>query len=179
MSTTGNEDKTQDAKEKVFEHFFKNNYSRLYYYALHYISDSEVCKDIVSEAFRYLWEKADVIDPETVLSYMFTHVRNLCIDHLRHIEVEESYAKSYTKMVSEINEEEWEETEIRIKRIMQIIETLPPQTKFIMEQNYLHKMKYKEIAEVMNLTESGVRKHIMKGLDIIRKEFSVKYKKGK
>lgn len=168
----------QATKEKEFERFFAENYSRLYYYALHYISDSEICKDIVSESFRYLWEKLDAVRVDTMLTYMFTHVRNLCIDHIRHAEVENSYLNSQLNFVSEMDDESWKETEIRIEQIMQVLDTLPSQTKFIMEQNYLHKKKYKEIAEIVGMTESGVRKHIMKGLDTIRSYFSVKYKKG-
>jgi RNA polymerase sigma-70 factor (family 1) len=173
-----NENNTQEEKEKVFECFFKNNYSRLYYYALHFIPDSEVCKDIVSEAFRHLWEKVDIANVDSLLSYMFNHIHNLCIDHIRHDEVKSRYVESYLNTVSEMDEKEWEETELRILRIMEIISELPEQTKFVMEQHYLYKKKYKEIAEAIGLTESGVRKHIIKGLDIIRKDFSVKYKKG-
>lgn len=165
-------------KEKFFENFFKENYSRLYYYALHFIPDSEICKDIVSDAFRHLWEKTEEIVPETILSYMYTRIRNLCIDHIRHGEVEESYINEHLKLASEMDDEAWIETEIRIQQIMKIIETLPPMTRFVMEQKYMQRKKYKEIADILEITESGVRKHIMKGLDVIRKEFSVKYKKG-
>lgn len=165
------------SKEKMVEEFFKENYSRLYYYALHFIQDSETCKDIVSDSFKLLWEKFDSIKKETILTYMFTLVRNSCIDHIRHTKVENSYLDFHINYI-ETDEADWKRTEKRIQQVMQIIETLNPQTKFIMEQKYIHKKKYKEIAEIVGLTESGVRKHIMKGLDTIRQFFSVKYKKG-
>ena len=109
---------------------------------------------------------------------MYTRVRNLCIDYIRHSEVEESYVNEHLKLVSEMDDEDWIETEGRIQKVMEIIETLPPQKRYIMEQKYLHRKKYTEIAEMVEITESGVRKHIMKGLDVIRKHFSVNYKKG-
>jgi RNA polymerase sigma factor (sigma-70 family) len=163
--------------ERIFEDFFRKNYSRLYYFALHYINDSETCKDIVSEAFRFLWEKKETVVSTTMLSYMFAHVRSLCIDSIRHADVEDSNAESYMQSILDMNETDWSEMEDRIQVILQIIEGMPSQTKFIMEQHYLYKKKYKEISEIISLTESGVRKNIIKGLDIIRESLNVKYKK--
>lgn len=176
-ATEKNETIADRHKTTIFERLFKENYTRLYYYALSFIPDPETCKDIVSESFRVLWERFDSIKQETMLSYMFAHVHNLCIDHIRHQEVESSYATSYLKIVSEMSSNDWSEQEEKMERILKIINGLPPQTKFVMEQCYLYKKKYREVAEILGLTESGVRKHIMKGLDTIRNEFSVKYKK--
>jgi RNA polymerase sigma-70 factor (ECF subfamily) len=178
MSREDNQGHSENWRDELFENFFRENYSRLYYYALHFIPDSEICKDIVSDAFRHLWEKAEDVVPQTVLSYMFTYVRNQCIDHIRHSHVEDSYVNEHLNLVSEMDDDAWEDTEGRIEKIMQIIDNLPPLTRLVMEQNYLHRKKYKEIAEMIEISESGVRKHVMKGLEIIRKEFSVNYKKG-
>ena len=46
--------------EREFATFFKENYSRLYYYALHFIPDPEVCKDIVSDSFHFMWERIGI-----------------------------------------------------------------------------------------------------------------------
>ncbi len=178
MGKKENIDDTLYSKKNYFENLFRENYSRLYYYALHFIPDSEICKDIVSEAFKHLWEKNEKIKPETILSYMYTCVRNLCIDHIRRAEVADTFINDHLNLMSEMNDEEWQETEARIQKIMEIIETLPPTTRIVMEQKYLQQKKYSEIASMIEMTESGVRKHIMKGLDTIRKQFSVNYKKG-
>ncbi len=165
-------------KGKVYEDFFKEHYTHLYYFALHFVSDTEVARDVVSDAFRSLWEKIDAINYDTMMSYMLTCVRNLCIDHIRHEETKCVYINSYESLASELDADDWREMENRCSDVMREMDLLPEKTKFIMEQNYLYKKKYKEIAEMTGLTESGVRKQIMKGLDIIRSKFSVKYKKG-
>jgi RNA polymerase sigma-70 factor (ECF subfamily) len=81
-------------------------------------------------------------------------------------------------MLLEWNDEEHQESEERIAAIMKLIDEMQEPTHTIMEQCYLYKKKYKEVAQMVGLTESGVRKHIMKGLDKIRAFFNVKYKKG-
>lgn len=164
--------------KKEFELFFKENYSRLYYYALRYIPDSEVCKDLVSDSFHYMWERIDTFRADTALTYMYTHVQRLCIDYIRRSDMKEANIPSYLAMLQEWNAPQQKESEERIRIIMRLIEEMPSTTRLVMEQCYLYKKKYKEVAEMCGLSESGVRKHIMKGLDIIRSFFSVKYKKG-
>ncbi len=115
---------------------------------------------------------------DTALTYMYTHLQRLCIDYLRKQERTESNKQSYLSEVRNWNGAEDREKEERIKTIMRLIEQMPPQTRSIMEQCYLEKKTYREVALLTGLTESGVRKHIMKGLNTIREYFSVNYKKG-
>lgn len=166
------------ALKSDFERFFKENYLRLYYYALRFIPDAEICKDIVSDSFYFMWERIDTFRMDTALTYMYTHVRHLCIDYIRRSEMKEVNIPSYLSMLREWNASDWRESEERIKVILKLIEEMPPSTRQVMEQCYLYRKKYKEVAEMTGLSESGVRKQIMKGLDIIRSYFSVKYKKG-
>lgn len=172
------ERETIAALKNEFEQFFKENYSRLYYYALRYIPDSEICKDLVSDSFHFMWERIETFRVDTALTYMYTHVQHLCIDYIRRSEMKEANVPSYLSMLQEWNASDRQESEERIKIIMRLIENMPPTTRLVMEQCYLYKKKYKEVAEMTGLSESGVRKQIMKGLDTIRSFFSVKYKKG-
>lgn len=169
---------SDESLRNTFEQFFKDYYSCLYYYALRYIPDEEVCKDLVSDSFHHLWENIDTFRPDTALTYMYTHVRYLCIDYIRHSNMAEAHIPSYLTMLREWNDDDRHESEERILTIMHLIEEMPENTRFVMEQCYLHKKKYCEVAEMMGVTESAVRKHIMKGLNLIRTHFSVKYKKG-
>ena len=41
---------------KEFERLFAEYYNRMYYRAYHYVNDTEISKDIVSDAFGYVWE---------------------------------------------------------------------------------------------------------------------------
>lgn len=178
MSNEELERESVDALRSAFERFFKENYSRLYYYALRYIPDAEICKDLVSDSFHFMWERIETFRTDTALTYMYTHVQHLCIDYIRRSEMKEANVPSYLSMLKEWNATDWQESEERIQTIMRLIEKMPSVTREVMEQCYLYKKKYREVAAMTGLSESGVRKHIMKGLDIIRSYFSVKYKKG-
>lgn len=164
--------------KEEFELFFKRKYSYLYFFALRYTHDEEIAKDLVFECFHFLWEHIDTFRPETALTYTLTHLQRLCIDWLRKKNLQETNMPSYLAKIKEWNEEQWNESEQRIQIIMDIISKMPPMTCDIMKECYLNKLKYKEVADKYSISEHSVKKHIMKGLDIIRTFFSVKYRKG-
>ena len=168
----------EDILRKNFEIFFRDNYARFYYYALRFIPEEETCKDLVSDTFSFMWERIENMQMETALTYMYTHLQRLCIDYLRKQERKESNKQSYLSEIRYRNNAEDCEKEERIKIIMELIKQMPQLTRSIMEQCYLEKKTYREVALLTGLTESGVRKHIMKGLNTIREYFSVNYKKG-
>lgn len=71
-----------------------------------------------------------------------------------------------------------DEEDERIAVIQQVMEEMPPRTKFVIEQCYFENKKYDEVAEILGLSRDGIRKNIMKGLALLRNAFSVNYKKG-
>ena len=65
-----------------FERLYKENYTRLYYYAYRFIPDAETCKDIVNDVFEKAWTNFDNLKPETASTYLYIQTRNKCIDYL-------------------------------------------------------------------------------------------------
>ena len=142
------------------------------------VEDDTTEEELNELAEQFMWERIENMQMDTALTYMYTHLQRLCIDYLRKQERTENNKQSYLSEVRNWNGAEEREKEERIKTIMRLIEQMPPQTRSIMEQCYLEKKTYREVALLTGLTESGVRKHIMKGLNTIREYFSVNYKKG-
>ena len=161
-----------------FEQLYKDNYARLYYYAFRFVSDVETCKDIVNDVFEKTWDQYEALQQETVTAYLYTNVRNKCIDHLRHSQVKEQYADFYKAVTQEDAESDFSEREERIARIERVIEELTDPTKTILKECYYENKKYREVADTFGISTNGVKKHIMKALRLIREELGVK-KKGK
>lgn len=56
------------------------------------MKDEETAKDIVNDVFLFFWENFDRFsNPAVYLSLLYTHIRNHCIDHLRHNDVKDRY----------------------------------------------------------------------------------------
>lgn len=159
-------------KAKEFEKNFRENYSRLYYYALIYIKDSETCKDIVSDVFESVWEDYDKIkDSRELTGYMYSCIRNRCVDFIRHESVKSRYADLYYHIIqNEVNSSDNDHDD-RIERISKVIEQMPARTRFIIEECFYYQKKYKEVAEILEITPDGVKKHIVKALKTLRNEF--------
>lgn len=159
-----------------FEQLYKDNYARLYYYAFQFISDAEICKDIINDVFEKAWNQFASLRQDTFSSYLYTSVRHKCIDHLRHSMIEAQYADFYRTITREQADTDFNEREERIARIERVIEELTDPTKTILKECYYENKKYQEVADEFGISANGVKKHIMKALKRIRQEFGIKNK---
>jgi len=158
-------------RQKEFDTIFTGNYSRLYMYALHLTNDSEISRDIVSDVFSQLWEDFSSIDKSTVHAYLTTNVRHKCIDHLRHLIVVSRYSETYLNEAEQFYTDTSDERE-QERLIENMLSELPPITRQILEECYLHQHKYSEVAQKMNISPNTVKKHISKALKILRTKFN-------
>lgn len=72
----------------IFRQIFDEYYSGLRSFAYKYIEDDTITEDFVQEAFLSLWEnKKEFNNKASIKSYLFTLVRNNCLNHLRHQKV--------------------------------------------------------------------------------------------
>ena len=88
-----------DSKKTNFEIFFKENYSRFYYFAFQMIGEKEVCQDIVSDAFEQTWLFSQKNPSFNQTSYMYSLVRNKCVDYIRHETAKAHYADFYKPII--------------------------------------------------------------------------------
>ena len=161
-------------KTHRFERLYKENYARLYYYAFRFLTDEEACKDVVNDVFEKAWRQFDELKTETALAYLYAQVRNRCIDRLRHQEVEEQYAELYRALSEDVFEIRADEREERLARIEKTIASLTDPTKTILKECYYENKKYQEVADEFGISVSGVKKHIMKALRLLREELGIK-----
>ena len=130
---------------KEFEELYTGNYSRLYYYAYQFLNDAEVSRDVVNDAFEYVWKNYENFRKMNVVAILFQSVRNKSIDTFRHNKVEENYVTLYSRMFSEEDVGVDEENE-KMERIYKVLDSLSPQTRHIMEECYFNRKKYAEVA---------------------------------
>lgn len=74
--------------KRRFEKIYTENYTRLYYYALHIVNEEETAKDILNDVFTALWNNIETIDLSKINAYLMASVRNRSVDHLRHLVLE-------------------------------------------------------------------------------------------
>lgn len=76
--------KMQSGDIRAFEHLFMSLYPGMCSIADRYLNDEVQSKDIAQEAFIKLWGKREEFkDIVSVKSYLYTTVRNLCLNFIR------------------------------------------------------------------------------------------------
>jgi RNA polymerase sigma factor (sigma-70 family) len=168
----------EDYKQRQFQQLFTENYSQLYYAALYIVTDTEIARDVVHDVFKELWEHYDSEAPKINFSYLYVLTHHKAIDYLRHAAAESRCMDTYIEMFEEMQRSDWDEKDERLDKVYEIMQSLPPRTRFVMEQCYLNEKKYTEVADILGISSSAVKKHIIKALFTIREYFSVNYKKG-
>ncbi|MDX9882224.1 MAG: RNA polymerase sigma-70 factor [Prolixibacteraceae bacterium] len=157
----------------VFDFIFTYYYSGLCTYSLKFIQEKDTVEDIVQDFFVSLWLKSSqLVISGSVRSYLFTSVRNRCLDYLKHSRVKEKYGREALRsgtLPDENNFDLYVETELR-EAISAGLEKLPPRCREIFEMSRFKGMKNQEIAEKLNISKRTVELQISLSLKTLRFE---------
>jgi len=155
----------------VFKDLYEQYYTGLCYYAQNYIREIETVEDIVHEVFINLWNKRASIDlDKAVKAYLYRSVYNRCINYIRdHKKFDKNTDPDYLGLdnTSYSDSLEQEETE---SKIMNSIDSLPEKCKQIFRMNRFEELKYKEIADKLQISVKTVEAQMSKALKILRTE---------
>ena len=161
--------------EKVFEKLFKDHYPVLCGYAKKYINDIDQAEEIVQDMFFNFWQKRDKMDINiSVEAYLFRSVRNSCLNYLKHLKVREEHRLA-TNIELKRKEQEVYDNVVALElqeRIDRVIEQLPKERKRIFKMSRYEELKYKEIAERLNLSVKTVEAQMSKALKFLRLQLS-------
>ena len=142
----------------LFEQLFKEHFVYLTNFAIKYVYDTEIARDITQKVFINLWEKRNSIDLEkSIRSYLFTSVRNRCINYIRD-------NKKFRSEILDIDildtEYSYETKDIELKeleeKIDSILSSLPEKCRQVFVMSRYKNMKYKEIARELDISEKTV-----------------------
>lgn len=160
------------------EFLYKKFYVRLHRYALTFLGDEDEATDVVGEVFLQIWESwqvgATINERKNIAAYLYTRVRNSCLDHLRHRKAIDNY-NTFLKATSPFTTDaEVEDFEKRITRLREAIENLPPSDRRVLKAVYFEHLSYKEAAERLEMSENMIHKHMTKAFQQLR-EMSKNY----
>lgn len=143
--------------EKIFDGIFREYYQGLCMFGNQYIHNISITEEIVQDVFLKIWEKRNLLEPHSSFkTYLYTSVRNGCIDYIRKEKVKNKYADRIKEQEqSFIKPEDIPDKHI-INEIKKAINTLPTQRRKIFRMNRFLGLKYKEIAEKLNLSPKTV-----------------------
>lgn len=143
------------------ETLFRQHFRPLCLYALHYLEDADDAEDVVQECFLSLWQSK----PDNPKPWLYTAVRNRCIDRLRSHRSFDSFPED---LAEELSFDEIVSRSEREARLWSAVEALPEQRRRCLIMAKRDNMSYSEIASELGLSENTVRNNISRALKTLR-----------
>lgn len=157
--------------ELIFSAFFKSNVKTLRNYLYFKFGNEEQANDITQEAFIKLWENCSSVPQEKAKSYLYTVANNTTLNQIAHQKVVLNYAKNnlYSDVTNLSPEFLIEEKQFK-KKLEKAISNLTEGQRTAFLLNRIEGKKYKEIAEMLNISVKAVEKRIHGALASLRIE---------
>ena len=165
LDTTGRLD------SQAFEELFKEYFAPLMAFSRRILADEDDAREVVHQVFINLWEKRNEIDLSISLkSYLFTSVNNRSLNVIRD-------RKKFSSEEVPERAGEWdvsaqiEAMELE-EKIRGAIEALPERCREIFELNRFDGLRYREIAEQLDISVKTVENQMSKALKILREQLA-------
>jgi RNA polymerase sigma-70 factor (family 1) len=151
-----NDEKINLTDEQVFRNLFDRYYVPLCVFAERYVEDEELASDIVQECFARLWQKQnDFQFIYQVRSFMYTCVRNSCLNELEHRQVVSGYKETTAAYMEESTFHDYLIEEEMHRVVMEAVDKLPSQSRNIIRLA-LENNSNAEIAEKLSVSKETV-----------------------
>ena len=139
-----------------FSKLFDEYYPALCAFANNYLKNHEIAEDLVQEVFVSLWSKKDILkDIFSIKSFLYTLVKNKCINELKHLKIKEKHIVESEKEEDNFFTDHIIEEETH-RLIYNAINELPPKCKEIVLLS-LNGIKNHEIAEELDISVNTVK----------------------
>lgn len=163
----------QQINEKQLEAFrklFRELYRSLAYFAVTYVDRKDTAEDIVQEVLVHVWESPQVYPSYNSLkTFLYTSVRNACLDYCRHKKVENRYLEYAEIWNSQEEDLEWKIMQEELYRLLlKLVEELPDRCKEIFKL-HMEGVKNEEIADLLKLSVETVKTQKKKAMAYLRK----------
>lgn len=151
------------------ERLYSVCYGRMCWLAGIMLNDDEEGRDVASEMFARLSEGRLRLPAGREENYLMACVRNRCLDIIAHMKVRERVIRHLTLDASP-TVVPVEERERKIERVLSYAEReLRPQTMRVFQLRFEGEKSYREIADLLGISETSVYKNLSKALVKLKK----------
>jgi len=167
-------DSLRSGDKDAYTEIYQRYWPILFRHARKLLKNEKDAKDVVQETFISLWTIAADLDQKTLLSpYLYMTVRNKILNIFRHNKVVNSHLTSLDDFMSSGTNitDHLVREKLLIKLIEEEIANLPPRMREVFELKRKSNLSYKEIAEIMDISDLTVKTQMSKAIKILREKF--------
>ncbi len=146
--------------EQAYRELFLHYYYKLNRFAMAFVKNRELAEEVVSDVFINLWRKREQITEISNLNlYIYVSARNISLNYLSRLsrQVQGDMENLEVELLSPFSnpEEAFITKEMNLK-LKAAIDELPARCKLIFKLVKEDGLKYKEVADLLNLSVSTV-----------------------
>ena len=144
---------------KDFKMIYDTHFDDLRRYLIYRSGDQDLSGDIAQNVFMKVWTKKIEIASGNIKSLLFKMATEEFISHIRRKKVEKEYTESIDlRLILEPdNNDDLLEKKVLFQKALN---QLPEKQKTALLMNKIQGLTYKEIAEVLNLSQKAIEKRI-------------------
>ena len=159
--------------QKSFSDIYSIYYVRMLRFSQTYVIAEEDAENIVQDTFLYLWEHLELLeDIDHLDAFLFTLIKNRCLNFLKHqsyIQAKTCSLKADEELESQLNLYALEQFDEAVSSISEV-ENLLSRTMQKLPERRIEGLKYKEIAERLDISVNTVENQISIALRKLRSE---------
>jgi RNA polymerase sigma-70 factor (family 1) len=149
----------------LFDTYFDSVRSYLFYRG----ADKEHASDLAQDVFLRIWEKQMDIDLKTVRRLLYKIANDMFVSQYRREDLEMNYRKTLKKDTSDISPEERLQYNELFTNYTKALAELPEKQRTVFLMSRMEGLKYKEIAERLNVSVKAIEKRMSLTLAYLRK----------
>jgi RNA polymerase sigma-70 factor (family 1) len=151
--------------QAVFRQVYGSFYKRLFQFALAIVKTRETAEEIVEDVFVRIWrQKASVPSIRNLRVYLYTATKNTALNYLSK-KARESITEPFDHIHIEMSGSGITPEDILItaemyRKLQEAVEALPPRCKMVFKLVREDGLRYKEIAEILNISVNTIDVHM-------------------
>jgi RNA polymerase sigma-70 factor, ECF subfamily len=157
--------------ETAFEQVFKTHFKNLHAYACTLLKDADDAEEMVQQVFFKLWDRPENLNISGPLAaYLYRAVHNQCLNHIKHEKIKQNhqlYVAHSMKTTAPATHGRLMTKELEA-RFRQALNELPEQCRTVFQLSRFEDMKYRDIAETLDISVKTVENHMGKALKLLR-----------
>lgn len=161
--------------EKAFEHVFKTYYKPLHAYAFTLLKEEMAAEEMVQNVFYKLWERSEALHISgSIAAYLYRAVHNQSLNYLKHQKVRSEHQLYVSHRAGQDNDSASKQLQLKEleDRVRQSLCDLPEQCRTIFQMSRFEELRYKEIADRLNISVKTVENQMGKALKILRSKLA-------
>ena len=160
-------------EEQAFGEIYERYWKELYRKANHILQDPDASVDVLQDVFLSLWQRRAQVDILALKPYLHQALRFSVLKAIRKLKTDRQFYERLMEVTTEIIAENPLLFKEQQQLIQNLIDNLPEDCKQAFLLSREQEMTYKQIANLLNISEKTVEKRISKSLKMIRASLNI------